>query len=649
MINQPNRLPLAQYLRLFELAQDLDAKILEEISIESVEEEIKRQLESILPASHARVGFKTYEDLKREEQAISQILDTIQDEIRPVASKLTPGFVKRLQEEYVEKWNTVHERLKLSDELDKEYRRIGEEEKAALKKKKETLLKAHQVGVSLQSVLNLAEEIKKLEAAEGELRKLQKRWAEEWAALAEQQTDQEKAREYWGKAIVYDNSPEMRDRRDKHITALKALEEQEIRSYEGLLKEAKELYDRATRAPLESLSKPENGLRQALEKCEYIIQALANHPYPSSTCQEAARLKGQISDYNNLVWHSQAIGCIAQAEVDLASDNLGQANENLAHAQKALALIWDSELQLSLSGQVEALQGKIEVKARQRAGHVIAKWRQQAQTYLEGQDAVAALNCIYAAKALARDVVLEDHSQELEALENKALAILSQEVNLDARPLAERAQESFSQGDSLSAFRWLGAALQLDATAILSDSGFRELIDAYFEFQSRRQRLESSLFQAEFRLTHDPRNPDTMLAAEELLSEAKQLLEQLGETSRLQGVDEKINALRQRHREALVGELNGLLQKLEDTWHSRQASPQQMTAILSILKDLAHVLAKVEKARFTVENVKPPLQRAFEYYAQLRSDDELRGSPTSIEGYSLSYMLLSKVSGWETD
>ena len=63
MIDQPYRLPLAQYLRVLELASDLDTEALKEISIESVEEEIKRQLESALPAAQTGDGLKTSEEL----------------------------------------------------------------------------------------------------------------------------------------------------------------------------------------------------------------------------------------------------------------------------------------------------------------------------------------------------------------------------------------------------------------------------------------------------------------------------------------------------------------------------------------------------------------------------------------------------------
>jgi hypothetical protein len=113
-------------------------------------------------------------------------------------------------------------------------------------------------------------------------------------------------------------------------------------------------------------------------------------------------------------------------------------------------------------------------------------------------------------------------------------------------------------------------------------------------------------------------------------------------------VEEKRNALQRRHRKALTEELNGLLQKLDDACRVQEPSPQQRTATLSVLKDLTHVLAKIEKAKFTVKNVKPHLQRAYEYYAQLQSDAEFEGDLNSAEGYSLSYMLLSKVSTWET-
>lgn len=649
MIEQPNRLPLAQYLRLLELARDLDVRIPREISIESVQEDVKRQLASSLPASRTGVDFRSYEDLKQEAEAISQILDTIDHEIRPVASRLTPGFVEGLQEEYKEKWHAVQNKLELSERLDKEYRRSQQQQGEALTKRKETLLEAHQQGVGLQSVIDLAEEINRLEEAEGEFRQVRKRSAEAWTELAEQQTDREKAREYWEKALEQDNWPDLRDRRDRHLAVLEALEDEGARSHDDVLKEARELFERATKAPLESLSEPENDLRLALEKCDYIVKGLADHPYPSSTRQEAVKLISQISDYNNRTWHARAIACIAQAEVDLAGDHLAQANESLAHAQQALALIWDAELQASQAEKLEAIQRKIEIKARQRTEGVIDQWRQRAQAYLDGEDAVAALNCIYAAKALADDGGAEGGStQGLEPLEDQALAIFSQEVNVEASSLAERAKQLFSQGDGKSAFRWLGAALQLDAAAILSEPGFRELTDAYLEFESKQQRIESALVQAEFRLAQDPRDRENMLAAEGFLAEADKLLEELGETDRTPEVEEKRNMLQQRHREALTEELNGLLQKLDETCRGRGSASQNRTATLSVLRDLTHVLAKIEKAKFTVENVKPHLQRAFEYYTQLQSDAEFEGDLNSVEGYSLSYMLLSKVSTWET-
>jgi hypothetical protein len=349
------------------------------------------------------------------------------------------------------------------------------------------------------------------------------------------------------------------------------------------------------------------------------------------------------------MWRARAIACIAQAEVDLAGDNLDQANEGLAHARQALALIWDGELPLSHTEKLEALQSKIETKARQRTDGVIDQWRQRAQAYLDSKDAVSALNCIYAAKALTGDGAAEGESiQELEALEDQALAIFSQEVNVEAGSLAERAKQLLSQGEESSAFRWLQAALQLDATAILSEPDFRELTNAYFELKSKRQRIESLPVQAEFRLAQDPRDRENMLAAEGLLAEVDKLLEELGETSHLPEIQRKRNELQQRHRQALTEELNGLLERLDDACRGPGPAPEQRTATLSVLKDLTHVLAKIEKANFTVENVKPHLQRAYEYYAQLQSDTDFEGDLNSVEGYSLSYMLLSKVSTWET-
>lgn len=649
MIDQSYRLPLAQYLRVLALAQDLDAKILEEVSIESVEAEIKRQLESILPASEAGVGLQSYQDLKREDRAVRRILNTIESEIQPVAAMLTPGFVDRLREGYDEKRVSVQKKLELSDELDQAYRQIRDKEKEALEKKKETLLEAYKVGVSLPSVSDLVQELKRIEATEGEIREFEERSAQEWATLAEGQIAQEKAKAYWEKAIEHDNSPQMYDRRDRHIAALQELGEETIGLYEGTLKEAKELFDRATGAPGESASQTENDLRSAVEKCDSVILALANYPYPSATRQEAQRLKGQITSYNDFIWHTQAIGNLAQAQLDLTGDNLDQANENLAHAREAVARIWDDVHRSSLEENIEAAQQKVETKARQRVDHVIATWRQQAQANLDNNDPVAALNCIYAARALSPDEVPDDESsQELEALEDKALAMLSHEVNVDAKSLAARAKEFLSRQDSQSAFRWLEAALQLDARAVLSDSVFKELTDAYFEFQYKRQKAESLLFQAEYGSALDAGNSDGVVAAEALLEEAKQLFEEIGETDRLQEVDEKRLRLQQLQREALGRELDDLLQELQDTLGTEEASSQQMTQTLSILKELTHVLAKFDKAGFSVENVKPHLEKAFEYYDRLRSDDELKDDPSSVEGYSLSYMLLRKAGRLES-
>ena len=167
MTDQPYRLPLAHYLRVLALAQNLDATILEEVSIQSVEAEIKRQLESVLPASEAGAGPQPYQDLKREDQAVRQILNTIESEIQPVAAMLTPGFVDRLREDYDEKRVTVQKKLELSDELDQAYRQIRDKEKEDLEKKKETLLEAYKVGVSLPSVSDLAQEMKRIEQRKG--------------------------------------------------------------------------------------------------------------------------------------------------------------------------------------------------------------------------------------------------------------------------------------------------------------------------------------------------------------------------------------------------------------------------------------------------------------------------------------------------
>jgi DNA repair exonuclease SbcCD ATPase subunit len=238
--------------------------------------------------------------------------------------------------------------------------------------------------------------------------------------------------------------------------------------------------------------------------------------------------------------------------------------------------------------------------------------------------------------------------RQLDVLENTALTMLCQDIDPGARALAERAQEIFSHQDAQSAFRWLEAALKLDAKVVLSDTGFRELLDAYFDLQSKKQRFESLLVQAEARLARDPSSSDGLAAAEDLLNEAKVVGGQLGATDRMEEIEEKRTSLRQLHREALIEQLGTLLQRLEDMWQSQQASSQQMAEALSALKDLAHILAKIEKAQLAVQNVKPHLQRAFEYYTRLRSEKELEGDKHCIEGYSLSYMLLSKVSGWET-
>ncbi|GAB4533730.1 MAG: hypothetical protein Kow0063_16070 [Anaerolineae bacterium] len=649
MIEQSNQLPLAEYLHLLELAQSLGLRLPEAISIESVENNIRRQLDISLPASHARAGFKSYQDLKLEEEALRQVLNTIKHEIQPLADRFTPGFVEDLQADYEQKWRAVQSKLELSERLDQEYRRGREQEGEAIARKKETLLAAHQHEVGLQSVIDLAEEIKNLEAREEESNKFRKRRAEEWAELAEAQIEVEKAKGYWEKALELDDSPALGDRRDRHLAVLEALEEKASCSYDDLLKEAKALFDGAVRAPLEALARPENDLWQASEMCRRIVEALASHPYPSSTRQEADRLMAHIKDYNDRMWHNRAMACMAQAEVELAGENLDGANQNLAYARQALALIWDRELEPSHQAKLEAIQHKIETKARQRTDGVIGHWRQQAQTHLDGKDAVAALNCIYAAKVLIDDTSTMDETiQALEALENQALALLSQKDRVEARSLAERASQFFSQGDSKSAFRWLEAALHLDATAILSEPGFAGLIDAFFELRSRRLRIESLLAQAQFTLAQDTPEPDTMLAAQKLLAEARQLAEEIGETNRLPEIEECQKALQQRHREALTEELHALLGKLEETQPDHGATPPDPAATLSVLRDLTHVLARIEQAKFTVDNVKPHLQRAFEYYAQLQSDTRFKDDLDSAEGYSLSYMLLSRVSNWES-
>jgi hypothetical protein len=649
VIEQPNRLPLAQYLRLIELAEDLDIRMPRQISIESVQEDLKRQLEASIPASRTGANFRSYEDLKQEAEAISHVLDTIQAEIRPVASRLTPGFVEGLQKEYEEELHTVQRKLELSERLDKEYRRSHEQEGEAFAARKEALLEAYQQGVGLPSVTDLGEEIRSLEEAEGENNQFRERSAEALAELAEQQIDREKAGAYWERALEQHDSPSLRTRRDKHLAVLETLQGEATGTYDDLLKEARDLFERATRAPLESLSIPENELRRAFEKCEYIVQGLANHPYPSSTGQEAARLMDQISAYNNRVWRARAIGCMAQAEVDLAGEDLYRANESLAQARQAFALIWDGVLQPSDAEKLEAIQRRIEIKAAERTDVVIDQWRGRAQAFLDSQDAMAALNCIYAARALADDGVAGGELiQGLESLEDQALAVFSSEVNVEAGALAGRALEYLSQGDKKSAFRWLEAALRLDASAILSEPAFSELTDVYFELQSKRWRIESVLIQADFRLAQDPRDRENVLAVEGLLAEAEQLLNEVGETDRLPEVEEKRNALQRRHRQALTEELNVLLQELDDACRIQEPSPQQRTATLSVLKDLSHVLANIEKARFKVKGVKPHLQRACEYYAQLQSDAEFEGDLNCAAGHRMSHMLLSKISTWET-
>jgi hypothetical protein len=648
MMEQPNRIPLAQYLRLFELARDLDSRIFEEISIESIEADIRRQLEAILPAFEVADGLMSYADLKQEEAALSRILDTIRDEIRPAAARLSPGFVDRLQAEYQERWDTVGSKLKLSVQLDKAYRDSREEEAQAFQKKKEILLQAQQAGVSLESVTDLVHEIGVLEEAQGEIEAYQKRSAQDWAALAEQQVDEQKAQAFWEKALQRDNSPAMQDRRDKHLAALGELGEETVHSLVTFLERAREIYERVAWGSVESLSEPENDLRQALEKCDYVAAALSQHPYPSALGQQARELRDQVIAYNNLSWQSQAIGWIAQAEVDMTSDNLGQANKDLAYAQQALALIWDAELQASLAEKLEVMQQRIEVKARQGIDRIIDNWCQLARTYLESKDSVAALNCVYAAKALTHDITPQDELLgDLAALEDEALAVLPREVNLDAGSLAERGKQLLAEGDRPAAFRWLEAALQLDARAIVSDPSFAELMDLYFDSRSKRYKYETLLYQAEFRLAQDARDSEHMAVAEGLLSEARQLLEQVGETDRLPEVDEKRHSLQRSHREALTEELNALLRKLQDMPKTRRASARDMDDTLAVLKEVNRVLAKIDKASFTVKDASPALQRAFDYYTQLRSDDNLRDNLNSIEGYALSHMLLSKVSNWE--
>jgi hypothetical protein len=648
MMEQPNRLPLAQYLRLFELARDLDSRIFEEISIESIEADIRRQLEAILPAFEVADGLMSYADLKQEEAALSRILDTIRDEIRPAAARLSPDFVDRLQAEYQERWDAVGGKLKLSMQLDKAYRDSREEEAQAFQKKKEILLQAQQAGVSLESVTDLVHEIGVLEEAQGEIEAYQKRSAQDWAALAEQQVDEQKAQAFWEKALQRDNSPAMQDRRDKHLAALGELGEETVHSLVTFLERAREIYERVAWGSVESLSEPENDLRQALEKCDYVAAALSQHPYPSALGQQARELRDQVIAYNNLSWQSQAIGWIAQAEVDMTSNNLGQANKDLAYAQQALALIWDAELQASLAEKLEVMQQRIEVKARQGIDRIIDNWCQLARTYLESKDSVAALNCVYAAKALTHDITPQDELLgDLAALEDEALAVLPREVNLDAGSLAERGKQLLAEGDRPAAFRWLEAALQLDARAIVSDPSFAELMDLYFDSRSKRYKYETLLYQAEFRLAQDARDSEHMVVAEGLLSEARQLLEQVGETDRLPEVDEKRHSLQRSHREALTEELNALLRKLQDMPKTRRASARDMDDTLAVLKEVNRVLAKIDKASFTVKDASPALQRAFDYYTQLRSDDNLRDNLNSIEGYALSHMLLSKVSNWE--
>jgi hypothetical protein len=648
MKEQPNRLPLAQYLRLFELARSLDSGIIEDISIESIEGDIWRQLEAVLPASDLTSGLKSYADLKEEEEALRRIQDTIQAEIRPVAASLSPGFVDHLQAEYQERRDAVRDKLALSVQLDKAYRETREEEAQAFRKKQEILLEAQQAGVGLQSVTDLAQEIARLEAAYAEIDEYQKRSAQEWADLAEGQIDERKAQAFWEKALQQDNSPAMGDRRDKHMAALEELGAETSHTLADLLQETQAAYERVARGAWESSAKPENDLRPAMEQCDYVLAALSKHPYPSVIGQQARDLQDQISAYNDQTWQSQAIGWIAKAEVELTSNNLGEANKDLAYANQALALVWDAELQSSLAAKVDAVRQRIEASGRQRIDGVIDNWRQLARTYLDSRDVVAALNCVYAAKALSQDVSPKaDLLEDLARLEDEALAILPREVSLDAVPLAERGKALLADGDRQAAFRWLEAALQVDAGAILSDPSFAELTDLYFDSRSKRFKVETLLYQAEFRLAQDACDSEHMAVAEGFLDEAGQLLEQEGDTGRLVEVDEKKTALQRVHRQALTDELKDLLLQLQAMPEAPPSSAQDKDDRLAVLKDVNRVLAKIDKAHFTVEDARPSLQKAFDYYAQVLADDKSRGNLTSIEGYTLSHMLLSKVSNWE--
>jgi hypothetical protein len=510
------------------------------------------------------------------------------------------------------------------------------------------VLQAHQAGVGLQSVADLAQELARLEAVQGEIDAYQERSAQEWAALAEEQIDEPKAGAFWEKALQQDNSPAMADRRDRHVAVLGELGAETAHALADLLQEAQATYQRVAWGAWESSPPPENDLRQAMERCEHVLAALSKHPYPTAVGQQAGGLRDQIVVYNDQTWQSQAIGWIAKAEVELASDNLGEANKDLAFANQALAQVWDAELQSSLADKVDAMRQRIDARGRQGNEHIIDNWRQLARTYLDGRDAVAALNCVYAAKALAQDISPQDDLlEDLARLEDEALATLPRGVGLDAGPLAERGKELLADGDRQAAFRWLEAALQLDAQAILSDPSFTELADLYFDARSQRFKVETLLYQAEFRLAQDACDSEHMAVAEGFLDEARQLLENEGDSDRLVEVDERRSALQRVHRQALTDELNGLLERLQDLPEARPTASADKDDRLAVLKDVNRVLAKIDKAHFTVEKARPSLQKAFDYYAQLLADDKSRDSLTSIEGYTLSHMLLSKVSNWE--
>ena len=138
-----------------------------------------------------------------------------------------------------------------------------------------------------------------------------------------------------------------------------------------------------------------------------------------------------------------------------------------------------------------------------------------------------------------------------------------------------------------------------------------------------------------------------MIAVEALLEETSRLLEELGEADRLQEVEDKRQSLEQLHREALAEELDGLLQKLQSKWDTKEASSQEMAETLALLIGLTQLLASFGKVGYPVEDVKPHLEKAFEYFDRLRADEELMEDPNSIEGYTLSYMLLRKACSLE--